>query len=212
MEKECRKGRHEHLGSPALGDCLWLRRAGRPQKQAAAGQGVATRGRECASRTAWTLAWGRCWIPSNARDLEALFHVWPKAPRLNCIPRAHPALISLDQGLVQNRSPFEDRELEASFSREGPGVSPHLPHVPVRPSLGGASGIVPLGFGLGPEGMKARQESHPQPFPISRIWKVLPLWAPDQRAWGSFGTRSYCQVSLPSCLYHGLLHRTWFLP
>ena len=108
--------------------------------------------------------------------------------------------------------PFRRQRTEASFSREGPGVSPHLPHVPVRPSLGGASGIVPLGFGLGPEGMKARQESHPQPFPISRIWKVLPLWAPDQRAWGSFGTRSYCQVSLPSCLYHGLLHRTWFLP
>lgn len=80
-------------------------------------------------------------------------------------------------------------------------MSPHLPQVPVRPSLGGASGVVPLGFGLGPEGMKTRQESHLQPFPVSRIWKVLPLWAPDQWAWGSFGTSSYCQVRLPSCLY-----------
>ena len=126
------------MGSPALGVCLWLRQAGRPQKQAAAGQDLATRGRECASRTAWTLAWGRCWIPSNARDLEALFHVWPKAPRLNCIPRAHPALIPLDQGLVQNRSPFEDRELEASFSREGPGCEPPPSPCSCPPLSGGS--------------------------------------------------------------------------
>ena len=130
---------------------------------------------------------------------------------MNCVPRAHPALIPLDQGLVQNRSPFKDREPEASFSGEGAGCeSPPCPGS--RPlSLGGASSIIPLSFGLGPEGLKARQESHQQPFPVSRTWQILLLWAPDPWAWGSFGTSSYRQASLPSCLYQGLLHVTWFL-
>ena len=120
-----------YAGRPYWGLCLWLRRAGHPHQQAAAGQGVATRGWECASRTVWTLVWGPCWIPSNARDLQAFFHVWPKAPGLNCVPEH-----ILDQGLVQNRSLFKDREPEASFSGEGAGREPHLAQVPVPPPLG----------------------------------------------------------------------------